>query len=159
MWQRAVWQRVAVIASVAWLGGVLIYSATSRSFAWFGYSGDLGPAAITAFVGTIVIVVVCLGVPWIGKAAGKPTGPTPRQWFPKPTYHLTLTTPQGKRLIPFDDVLRFSRHSRKGDITIATVHLTTGEAVTGEAMEGVLQLLTKSLAESEPIPPAARSPS
>jgi hypothetical protein len=26
---------------------------------------------------------------------------------PKPPYHLTLTTPEGKRLIPFDDVLAF----------------------------------------------------
>lgn len=152
MWQRAAWQRIAVLASVAWLGGVLIYSATSRNVAWLG---DLGPAAITAFVGTIVIVVVCLGVPWIGEAAGKPTGPPPRPGFPKPPYHLTLTTPQGKRLIAFGDVLRFSRHSRKGDITIATFHLTTGEAVTGEAVEGVLQLLSKSLAEPEPKPPAA----
>jgi hypothetical protein len=152
MWRRTVWQRIAVIASVAWLGGVLIYFATSRNFAWLG---DLDPAAITAFVGIIVIVIVCLGVPWIGEAAGKSTGPPPRPWFPKPPYHVTLTTPQGKRLIPFDDVLRFSRHNRKGDITVATFHLTTGEAVTGEAMEGVLQLLSKSLAESDPKLPAA----
>jgi hypothetical protein len=72
---------------------------------------------------------------------------------PKPPYHLTLTTPEGKRLIPFDDVLAFSRHKRKGDITVATFRLTSGEAVTGEAMEGVLQLLSKNLAESAPKPP------
>jgi hypothetical protein len=153
MWRRTVWQRIAVIASVVWLGGVLIYSATRRNFAWFGDRGDLDPAAITAFVGIIVIVIVCLGVPWIGEAAGKPTGPLARP--PKPSYHVTLTTPQGKRLIPFDDVLRFSRHNRKGDISVVTFHLTTGEAVTGEAMEGALQLLSKSLASSAPKPPAA----
>jgi hypothetical protein len=148
MWQRAVWQRKSVLASVAWLGGVLIYSVNSTS-----YGGTLGPAAITAVVGTIVIVTVCLGIPWVGEAAGQAHSTTASPMAPKPPYHLTLTTPEGKRLIPFDDVLAFSRHNRKGDITVATFRLTSGEAVTGEAMEDVLQLLSKNLAESAPKPP------
>jgi hypothetical protein len=152
MWQRAVWQRIAVLASVAWLGGVLIYSVNSTSLACL-YGGTLGPAAITAVVGTIVIVTVCLGIPWVGEAAGQAHSTTASPMAPKPPYHLTLTTPEGKRLIPFDDVLAFSRHNRKGDITVATFRLTSGEAVTGEAMEGVLQLLSKNLAESAPKPP------
>jgi hypothetical protein len=133
MWQRAIWQRIAVIASAAWLGAVLIYTAAD--------------ATIVALLGIIVIFIICLGIPWIASVAEKPP---PNAGFPKLPYQLTLTTPQGKRLIPFDDVLRFSRHSRRGDSTIATFHLTTGEAVTGEALEDVLQLLSKSLAESPP---------
>jgi hypothetical protein len=152
MWQRVVWQRIALLASVAWLGAVLILSATSPNFAWFGHTANLGPAAITAFVGTVVIVIVCLGVPWVAEAAGN-IGSSPRPWFPKPPYHVTLTTPEGKQLIPFDDVLGFTRHNRKGEVTVATFHLNSGKAVTGEAMEDVLQLLSRSLVETEQEPP------
>jgi hypothetical protein len=80
-----------------------------------------------AVVGTIVIVTVCLGIPWVGEAVGQAHSTTASPMAPKPLYHLTLTTPEGKRLIPFDDVLAFSRHNRKGDITVATFRLTSGE--------------------------------
>jgi hypothetical protein len=46
-------------------------------------------------------------------------------------------------MVPFEDVLRFTRHRTDGDITLTTLYLTTGEVVTGKPMEGVLKLLSK----------------
>lgn len=69
MWEYPAWLRIGVIASFAWLGGVVIYSSISRNFEWvLPYSNRLGPAAITAIAGMAVIAVVCLGIPWIVQA-------------------------------------------------------------------------------------------
>jgi hypothetical protein len=76
---QKLWLRIALVASVAWLGGVVIVSQIGPSdFRWFPYSYrnnyDFGPAGITAIVGVVVILAVCLGIPWIGDAADKPDG-------------------------------------------------------------------------------------
>jgi hypothetical protein len=69
---KALWMRIALIASGVWLGGVIIISANSRNFEWvYQYQRGLGPAAITAIVGVAVIWVVCLGVPWIAEVTSK----------------------------------------------------------------------------------------
>jgi hypothetical protein len=64
---KVFWLRVAVIASLVWIGVIVIASATARNFAWAHgyYSSEPGPATITAIAGVLVIWVCCLGIPWI----------------------------------------------------------------------------------------------
>lgn len=69
MWTYVVWFRIAAVASVVWLGGVLICSSLARNFDFIArYSNNLGPAAFVAFVGIAVIFAICLGIPWIAAA-------------------------------------------------------------------------------------------
>lgn len=75
MWRYAAWRRIGLVASFVWLGGVVICSALVRNFDLVKpYTSDLGPAAVMAVGGMIVIVVVCLGVPWIASAMRQRSG-------------------------------------------------------------------------------------
>lgn len=80
---KSFWRRIAAVASLVWIGGVVIASATNREFGWssrtyvdWGRYGDWpGPAALTAIVGVAVIWTLCLGVPWIASArSSEPPG-------------------------------------------------------------------------------------
>jgi len=73
---KTLWLRLALVASGAWFGGVVIVSQIGSSgFRWFPNSYrndyDFGPAGVTAFVGIAVIFIVCLGIPWIADTANK----------------------------------------------------------------------------------------
>lgn len=63
------WRRLAAVLSAVWIGATELYSVTHSDFRWFpnAYrnSYDLGPPATVAAVGIAVIIVACLGVPWI----------------------------------------------------------------------------------------------
>jgi hypothetical protein len=65
------WERLALVASIVWVGVIEIISVNSRDFQWFlsSYRNDysLGPAAITAVVGAGLIWVVCLAFPHLGR--------------------------------------------------------------------------------------------
>lgn len=73
---KQVWPRISVVVSAVWLGGVMIASQVSRNFEWFpnSYRNEysLGPAAITAFVGVVVIFIVGFGIPWIFESKRPP---------------------------------------------------------------------------------------
>lgn len=79
---KALWSRIALVASACWLGVIVIVSAISRNFEWFpnsylnpyNYSLHFGPASVTASVGIAVIYAVCVGIPWIADAANKKQG-------------------------------------------------------------------------------------
>jgi hypothetical protein len=62
-----------VIASIVWVGAIIIASVSARDFRWIRF-GDPGPAMIVAFVGVVLICVLCFGVPWIAGATKKPLG-------------------------------------------------------------------------------------
>ena len=73
---KALWTRTGAVASVVWLGIIIIISTQSRNFEWFpnSYYNEVksvlhfGPAFIVAVVGIAVIVAICAGVPWIAAA-------------------------------------------------------------------------------------------
>ncbi len=65
---RPFWLRIGLVVSVVWVAGTILASlGNQRSFAWFTPYG-FGPAGLWAIVGVAVIIVVCLGVPWIAAA-------------------------------------------------------------------------------------------
>ena len=75
---QSFWLRVACVASVAWIGVLIILSVVSRDFDWIeGYRNEFGPASISALVGVALIFAVCLGIPWIAQAAEKNPSATP----------------------------------------------------------------------------------
>jgi len=69
------WKRLGAVAAVVWVGGVAIISGISRNFYWFApssyYQEPIGPAAITAGIGMVIICAVAVGIPWIAEAANK----------------------------------------------------------------------------------------
>jgi hypothetical protein len=71
---KTFWNRIGVVTAVVWAGGVAIISGISSNFYWFSnrhYYDPVGPAAITAAIGLVVIYAVTVGVPWIADAANK----------------------------------------------------------------------------------------
>jgi hypothetical protein len=72
MWSnKSLWRRIAVIASVVWVGVLIIVSVLARTFRWANYRGEPDAAFVLALVGVVLIVVVCFGIPWIAAAARK----------------------------------------------------------------------------------------
>ena len=62
---RPFWLGVSLVLSVIWVAGTILASlANPDRFVWADQYG-LGPTGWWAIVGAVVIVAVCLAIPWI----------------------------------------------------------------------------------------------
>ena len=70
---RRFWVRAAALASLGWVGLMVIAAQVMRDFRWFPnayiHNYDFGPAGITAMVGVGLIWLAGLGVPWVADSA------------------------------------------------------------------------------------------